>query len=125
MSKRLWILAGGIAVTVALLLPSIPVMAQMYNPDEDLPKPTFIEKSLTKLGRGMGNIFFGWAEIPMTFDRDLKKGKPLGHLLGVSPVLGTAKALMRTGVGVYEAVSFPYSDKKTNFEPILEPEFIF
>lgn len=125
MSKRLWIIVAVAVLTAALLLPSLPVMAQMYNPDEDLPKPTFIEKSLTKLGRGMGNIFFGWAEIPVTFDRDLKKGKPLAHLLGVSPVLGTARALMRTGTGVYEAVSFPYSSKTTNYEPIIEPEFIF
>jgi len=125
MNMRPWTIGLVIALAAALLLPSIPVAAQMYNPDTDLPKPTVLEKSLTKLGRGLANIFFGWAEIPMTFDRDLKKGKPLAHLIGVSPVLGTARALMRTGTGVYEAVSFPYSDKSVNFEPILEPEYIF
>ena len=73
--------------------------AQLYNPDLDLPKPTGMEKALTKMGRGISNIAFGWAEIPMTFDKNLKKGKPLGYLVGVTPVLGGARALMRTGTG--------------------------
>jgi len=112
-------------VAVAILLPNMPVLAQLYNPDEDLPKPTRLEKSLTKLGRGLSNIFLGWAEIPLAFDRDIKQGKSFGHLIGVAPVLGTAKALMRTGTGIFETVTFPVSDKTVNFEPILEPEFIF
>lgn len=125
MSKRLWMIAVAGTLVAALLLPSVPVVAQMYNPDEDLPKPTGVEKSLTKLGRGLSNIFYGWAEIPLTFDRDLKKGKPFAHLFAVSPVLGMARALIRTGTGVFEVVSFPYSDKSVNYEPILEPEYIF
>lgn len=99
--------------------------AQEYNPDEDLPKPTRFEKSLTKLGRGLSNIMFGWAEIPLTFDKKLKEGKPFGYLFGVAPVLGTARAVMRTGTGVFEAVTFPVTDKEVNFQPILEPEFLF
>ncbi len=99
--------------------------AQLYNPDLDLPKPTGMEKALTKMGRGISNIAFGWAEIPMTFDKNLKKGKPLGYLVGVVPVLGGARALMRTGTGVFETVSFPFSDRDVNYEAVLEPEFLF
>ncbi len=99
--------------------------AQLYNPDLDLPKPTGMEKALTKMGRGISNIAFGWAEIPMTFDKNLKKGKPLGYLVGVTPVLGGARALMRTGTGVFETVSFPFSDKEVNYDAVLEPEFLF
>lgn len=107
------------------LLEPLTLFAQEYNPDEDLPKPTRFEKSLTKLGRGLSNIMFGWAEIPLTFDRKLKEGKPFGYLFGVVPVLGTARAIMRTGTGVFEVVTFPVTDKDINYEPILEPEFLF
>ena len=107
------------------VLAATMVAAQTYNPDVDLPKPTGMEKSLTKLGRGLSNIMLGWAEIPMTFDKNLKKGKPLGYLIGVAPVLGTARAVMRTGTGVFEATSFPFTDKQVNYEAVLEPDFIF
>ncbi len=104
---------------------SVPAQAQLYNPDVDLPKPSGMERSLTKMGRGISNILFGWAEVPMTFDRNLKKGKPLGYLVGVAPVLGGARAVMRTGTGVFETVTFPFSDRDVNYEAVLEPEFLF
>lgn len=118
--------AGFLAVAVLLAtLFSMPVHAQLYNPDVDLPKPTGMEKALTKMGRGISNIIFGWAEIPMTFDKNLKKGKPLGFLVGVTPVLGGARAVMRTGTGVFETVTFPFSDRDVNYNAVLEPEYLF
>ncbi len=117
--------AVAVILVVALLVQVTPVGAQMYDPERDLPKPTGIEKSLTKLGRGISNIVFGWAEIPVTFDRKLNEGKPLAYLVGVAPVLGAARALMRTGSGVFEVVTFPFTDKDVNYEAVLEPEYIF
>jgi putative exosortase-associated protein (TIGR04073 family) len=122
MTNRIFVAAVALVLVCAFVA---PVQAQLYNPDLDLPKPTGMEKSLTKMGRGLSNIIFGWAEIPMTFDKNLKKGKPLGYLVGVAPVLGTARAVMRTGTGVFETVSFPFSDKDVNYEAVLEPEFLF
>ncbi len=116
---------GLVALILTATLLSASAVAQLYNPDVDLPKPTGMEKSLTKMGRGLSNVLFGWAEIPMTFDSNLKKGKPLGYLVGVAPVLGTARAVMRTGTGVFEAVTFPFSDKDVNYEAVLEPEYLF
>jgi putative exosortase-associated protein (TIGR04073 family) len=101
------------------------VWAQSYDPDQDVPNPTLAEKRLEKLGRGLSNILFGWVEIPLTFDRKMKKGKPLSYLLGVVPVLGTAKALMRTGAGVVEVFTFGKTKPEVNYEAILEPEYIF
>ncbi len=49
----------------------------------------------------------------------------MAYLVGVSPVLGTARALMRTGSGVFEMVTFPFTDKDVNYEAVLEPEYIF
>lgn len=124
-AKRAASLLITVALLAAVLVTVAPVQAQTYNPDVDLPKPTGLEKSLTKLGRGLSNVMLGWAEIPMTFDKNLKKGKPLGYLIGVAPVLGTARAVMRTGTGVFEASTFPFTDKDVNYDAILEPEYIF
>jgi putative exosortase-associated protein (TIGR04073 family) len=123
--KRLSFLAVALLVTLSLLALTVPAGAQIYDPDVDLPKPTGLEKRLTKLGRGFSNILWGWAEIPVTFDKKLKEGKPFAYLFGVAPVLGAGRAVMRTGTGVIEAVSFPFTDEAVNFEAVLEPEYIF
>jgi len=111
----------------ALILPVAAIAQERltYDPEDEIPAATGVERALTKLGRGLSNVMFGWAEIPVTFDKKLKQGKPLGYLLGVVPVLGTARAVMRTTTGVFEAVTFPFSDRDVNYEPILEPEFLF
>lgn len=101
------------------------VWAQSYDPDQDVPNPTLIEKRLEKLGRGLSNILFGWAEIPLTFDRKMKEGKPLSYLLAVVPVLGSARAVMRTGAGVVEVLTFARTKPEVNYEAILEPAYIF
>jgi putative exosortase-associated protein (TIGR04073 family) len=102
------------------------VAAQVYyDPLLDVPRPTGVEQALTKLGRGFSNIMLGWAEIPVAFDRGVKRGRPLGYLLGVAPVLGAARAFMRTSTGVFEVVTFPLNVRAVNYRPVLEPEFIF
>lgn len=123
--KKSSVVAVAALVLVSIMMQGMPAIAQTYNPDEDLPKPTGFEKRMTKLGRGISNILWGWAEIPLTFDRKLDEGKPFTYLFGVAPVLGTARAIMRTGTGVFETVSFPFSDKDVNFEAVLEPEYLF
>jgi len=124
MTKNVW----ARCMIVALLLAMVaPVVAEplTYDPMDEVPVPTGVEKALTKLGRGLSNIMFGWAEIPVTFDRKLKDGRPLGYLLGVVPVLGSARMVMRMSTGVFEVVTFPFSDRDINYGAILEPEFIF
>jgi putative exosortase-associated protein (TIGR04073 family) len=100
-------------------------MAQSYDPYDDMPRQTGVEKALTKLGRGLSNVMFGWAEIPVTFDKKLKQGKPFAYLFGVVPVVGTARAVMRTSTGMFEMATFPFSDKSVNYDAVLEPEYIF
>jgi putative exosortase-associated protein (TIGR04073 family) len=114
-----------VLLVAAFCVQSIPASAQDFDSDLDLPQKTKLERSMTKLGRGLQNIFLGWAEIPTTFNKKLKEGKPLGYLLGVAPVLGTARAVIRTGAGVYETVTFPSSPPEVNFEPLVAPEYIF
>ena len=121
----LWVIALAVIAIAAVILQAAPVLAQAFDPGEDIPKQTGVEKALTKLGRGLSNVFLGWAEIPVTFDKKLKQGKPFGYVFGVAPVLGFGRAVMRTTTGVFEVFSFPFSDRDVNYEAILEPEFIF
>jgi putative exosortase-associated protein (TIGR04073 family) len=123
--RRLWVSLVVAVVVTGMLAPGLTAYAQGYDPDEEIVAPTGIEKALTKLGRGLSNVMLGWAEIPVTFYNKVYEGKPLGYLLGVVPVLGTARAFIRTSTGVYEMVTFPHSDLEVNFDAILEPEYIF
>ena len=123
MSKSVWVRT--VALVLLVVLPASAIEQLTYDPVQEIPRPTTLEKALTKLGRGLSNIFFGWAEIPVTFDQQIKGKKSLTHLLGVGTVLGTARAVIRTTVGVFEVVTFPFSTPERNYEPILEPEFLF
>lgn len=127
MRKTMWTQAVAALVVIGLLAPGAMAFNERltYDPDDEIPATTGLERSLTKLGRGLSNIIFGWAEIPVTFDTKLKQGKPLSYLVGVAPVLGTARALMRTSTGVFEAVTFPFSDRDVNYEALLEPDYLF
>lgn len=137
--KRACLTVVAVVVLASVLLHSAPALAQdtnqfvvetyqsgpIYDPYGELPQPTGIEKALTKLGRGISNVLLGWAEIPLAVHRGVQRQRPLGYLVGVAPVMGTARAFMRTTTGVFEVVTFPFSDREVNYEPILEPEFIF
>lgn len=123
--KQAWVVTVAVTLIATIVMAASPVFAQSYDPTEDIPRQTGLEKALTKFGRGLSNVMLGWAEIPVTWDKKLKQGKPLAYLLGVAPVLGTARALMRTSTGVYEMVTFPFSDRDVNYGAVLEPEYIF
>jgi putative exosortase-associated protein (TIGR04073 family) len=75
----------------------------------------------TKLGRGITNAVTGWLEIPKhtlvgTFNCNVN---PLEGL-AVGFIRGTGRAIERTGVGIYEAVTFPLP----GFGPLLCPEYV-
>ena len=99
--------------------------AQSYDPDQDIPKPTLLQKRLEKLGRGVSNVLFGWSEIPVVWYSKMKQGKPLTYLLTTAPIIGTTKMFMRMGTGVYEVFTFYTKHPTGDYEPILEPEYIF
>ena len=99
--------------------------AQSYDPDQTVPTPSKLQKRINKLGRGLSNVLFGWTEIPLTFDKKMRVGKPLTYLLSTALVTGATKGVMRTGVGFYEIFTFPQSNEDINYEAILEPEYLF
>jgi len=114
-----------LALVASIGLGSSLVMAQSYDPEQDVPSPTLFDKRANKFGRGFTNLFWGWTEIPVTMHLAKKRGKSLTYILGTAPVLGTIRAFMRTGTGVYEMVTFAGSKTKVNYEPLIDPEYIF
>lgn len=101
------------------------VYGQAYDPSQELPKPTVMQKRLEKLGRGLSNILFGWTEIPLTWHRHVQLQRPLTEIVTTGTVKGTTKAFMRTGTGVYELFTFYVRNPSGTYEPILEPEYLF
>jgi putative exosortase-associated protein (TIGR04073 family) len=75
-----------------------------------------------KLGRGVGNILTGWIEIPKNvYDTSLESNVFAGLTLGA--VKGIGKTVMRTAIGAYETVTFPFPLPE-DYKPIVEPEFV-
>ena len=112
-------------VIAAVFLCSGFAQAQSYDPDQDIPKPTMLQKRLDKMGRGLSNFLFGWTEIPVTLHTKMKQGKPLTYLLTTAPLIGATRGFMRMGAGVYEFFTFYTKNPGGDYEPILEPEYIF
>ncbi len=74
-----------------------------------------------KLARGLGNMAFGWAEIPVTIGRiNTEEGNAAGASYGV--VKGTGRAFARFGVGFYEALLWPFPVYKGTYYPVLRSE---
>ena len=76
-----------------------------------------LQPAVSKLGRGLANLLGGWLEIPYTIDQHYTASDTAGSMF-TGAGHGIVRAVMRTGVGLYETVSFfiPYPE---NFEPIL------
>jgi putative exosortase-associated protein (TIGR04073 family) len=76
-----------------------------------------------KLGRGVHNVMFGWAEVPGQIHKtDIAKGPAAGVSLGA--VKGVTSGIGRTLVGIFETVTFLIPNKH-GYGPILEqPEFL-
>ena len=76
-----------------------------------------VSVALTKLGRGVSNLLFGWLEIPLNVQKRYTTTDTVGSGLA-GTAIGIFKGAVRTGVGRYETVTFflPYPE---HFEPIL------
>ena len=59
MTKNIGVYPLAMILVAALVAVALPADAQLYDPLVDLPQPTVVEKSLTKLGRGISNILLG------------------------------------------------------------------
>jgi len=116
-------------LTALLVIASVfitPIaIAQSYDPDQDIPHPTVFQKRLDKMGRGLSNILFGWAEIPLAWDRGIRQGQPLTKILTRGTIVGTTKFFMRLGIGVYEFFGFWDQNDEVGYDAMIEPEYLF
>lgn len=76
----------------------------------------------SKLGRGVANFFTGWVEIPAEVGRIIQKKGDLAAVF-VAPFTGFVKAVARTAVGLYDALTFPLP-LPSGYKPVIEPEFV-
>lgn len=76
-----------------------------------------LQPAFEKGGRGLSNVLFGWLEIPLNIDRRYSPHDNVGSML-TGAGIGVFKGVVRTGVGLYETLTFflPYPE---NFAPIL------
>ena len=76
-----------------------------------------------KLIRGTINTITGWVEIPKNiYDTSVEENLLAGTTLGT--IKGLGMAIVRTGSGVYEVVTFPFPVPE-NYDPILYPSYVF
>ena len=76
-----------------------------------------------KLGRGIANVLTGWVELPKNiYDTSVEENVLSGLTMGLAK--GVGMTIVRTGAGVYEAVTFPFPIPE-DYQPVLEPEYVF
>lgn len=73
-----------------------------------------------KFKRGLNNTATGWLEAPTTIGKvDRERG--LFEALTTGVTRGVGLAIARTGVGIYETLTFPWQAPE-RFEPLMTPE---
>lgn len=73
-----------------------------------------------KFKRGLNNTATGWLEAPATIGKvDRERG--LFEALTTGVTRGVGLAIARTGVGIYETLTFPWQAPE-RFEPLMTPE---
>lgn len=110
-----------VALAFALALAAAPAARADYTYTDTL-DDSYGEKASHKLGRGVGNVLFGWIDI---FKGVEDVGEEHGAVAGATwgPIRGLGQALGRTAAGAYEIITFPIA-APGDFEPLIEPEFV-
>ena len=108
-----------VAVAAACLLGAMPQIAGANGG----PKSANDCPGLRKLGRGATNTLFGLLEVPIQMRKvGAEKGQLAGATWGL--LVGAASALVRTGAGIFEVVTFPIPLKDVGWGPLVQPEFL-
>ena len=70
------------------------------------PAESWAQDPILKMGRGVVNILTGWIEIPKQIHLGKQANNPVTGI-GRGLFKGASLAVLRSGVGLYEAVTFP------------------
>lgn len=109
----------GAFLLIALVSLTVPVRAT-----GPLYRSTYPSKISYKLGSGLGNILFCWAEIPLEINEEIQNTDPV-----TGSVVGLGKGIYYTGqrlvLGVVDVVTFPIDVYGNNYQSIQRTEFPF
>lgn len=93
---------------------STSTLADIQDPPSNEYGPT------RKLGRGISNVVFGVAELPVTIARvNEREGNSAAAGYGV--VRGVGRSYMRFHTGLAEIFSFPFPVNRGSYYPLLPP----
>jgi len=71
------------------------------------PASAFAQDPIHKMGRGVVNVLTGWIELPKQLQLGTQQADNLVVGVGRGLMNGIKMTLLRGGVGLYEAVTFP------------------
>jgi len=103
---------------VVLVLSCSAVFAAQQAPATATQAGEYPMGPIQKLGRGMGNVAFGWTEIPKRIVDVSKASNPIKGLI-YGTLQGTCKAFARTLSGAADIVTFPIGSYDT---PAILPD---
>ena len=78
--------------------------------------PVWAQDPIHKAGRGLTNVLTGWIELPKQIHMGSQESNPVSGLAR-GFIKGAGLTLLRLGMGVYEAVTFPISYPKDFASP--------
>lgn len=119
-----WVI--GVVLALALSAPSgwceeMPGPPMGQDRIDELMGRYNLHPAFTKLGRGLANFFLGWTEIPLNIQKWYTPTDTGGSFF-TGTAHGIFRGVVRTGVGLYETVTFflPYPEEFAPILPTLE-----
>ena len=85
------------------------------------PSAARAQDPIHKMGRGVVNVLTGWLELPKQIHLGRQEENPLTGL-GWGIVKGVGMTVLRSGVGIYETVTFPIPHPKDFASPYEQME---
>src|SRR5664279_4818589 len=73
-----------------------------------------------KLGRGLSNLVFGIAELPVTIAK-INEHEGNSAAAGYGVVRGLGRSGMSMGSGLFEFLTFPFPTTRRTYYPLLRP----
>jgi len=97
-------------------------MAAVVTLGLGLPSPSvWAQDPIHKMGRGVVNVLTGWIELPKQLHLGIQEDNPVAGL-SWGLVKGAGLTVLRSGVGIYEAVTFPLPYPKDFASPYDQME---
>jgi len=81
-----------------------------------------VKKVTIKMYRGILNTFTGWVELVRQPTMIIKEDGPIGVPIGLTS--GVFMAVTRTGAGIIEALTFPFTIHGS-YDSIIDPDLVW